>query len=104
MRGLPRVESVQRTAPVILLLLAGAVEAAGDPEETRVRFTDDRDHRVNWRLSAREIQENFNPAPGFVNRRGIRQYDGAFRYRTRPHYQPRDGQEVLLKLSYTLRF
>jgi hypothetical protein len=31
-----------------------------------------------------EIQENFRPALGFVNRRGIRQYDGEFRYRTRP--------------------
>ena len=32
-----------------------------------------------------EIQENFNPALGFVNRRGIRQYEGDFRYRVRPH-------------------
>ena len=44
--------------------------------------------RVNWRLAAQELQENFNPALGFVNRRGIRQYDGAFRYRTRPEQSP----------------
>ena len=31
-----------------------------------------------------EIQENFNPALGFVNRRGIRQYEADVRYRFRP--------------------
>jgi hypothetical protein len=40
--------------------------------------------RVEARLSAAEIQENFRPALGFVNRTGIRQYGGTFRYRTRP--------------------
>lgn len=40
--------------------------------------------RINWNLSVMEIQQNFNPALGFVNRRGIRQYDGTFRHRTRP--------------------
>jgi hypothetical protein len=40
--------------------------------------------RVDIRLSALEIQENFRPALGFVNRTGIRRYDGTFRYRTRP--------------------
>lgn len=40
--------------------------------------------RVNWRVSLQEIQANFHPALGFVNRRGIRQYDGEFRYRSRP--------------------
>ncbi len=30
------------------------------------------------------IEENFNPALGFVNRTGIRRYDAGMRYRTRP--------------------
>jgi hypothetical protein len=40
------------------------------------------DH-VNWKLSARELQENYRPALGFANRTGIRQYSSVFRYRTR---------------------
>lgn len=36
------------------------------------------------RFSAEEIQPNFNPALGFVNRAGIRRYETALRYRTRP--------------------
>lgn len=36
------------------------------------------------RLGVEEIQANFNPALGFVNRAGIRRYDMALRYRTRP--------------------
>jgi hypothetical protein len=36
-----------------------------------------------WRFEAFEIQENFFPALGFVNRTGIRQYEGDFRYRVR---------------------
>ena len=36
------------------------------------------------RVNAHEIQENFTPALGFVNRTGIRQYDSLARYRTRP--------------------
>jgi len=38
---------------------------------------------VNWRLNYKEIGENFNPALGFVNRTGIREYDGRYRYRIR---------------------
>lgn len=38
---------------------------------------------VNWHLRYQEIGENYNPALGFVNRRGIRQYDGDYRYRFR---------------------
>ena len=39
-----------------------------------------------WNPIARyqEIQENFNPALGFVNRAGIRLYEGDLRYRIRP--------------------
>jgi hypothetical protein len=40
--------------------------------------------RLQVRLNALEIQENFTPALGFVNRAGIRQYDSLVRYRTRP--------------------
>jgi hypothetical protein len=40
--------------------------------------------RLNFSVGALEIQENFTPALGFVNRRGIRQYDAKIRYRTRP--------------------
>jgi hypothetical protein len=40
--------------------------------------------RLNVQLGALEIQENFTPALGFVNRRGIRQFDSTIRYRTRP--------------------
>jgi hypothetical protein len=40
--------------------------------------------RFRVSLNAMEIQENFSPALGFVNRSGIRQYQSLFRYRTRP--------------------
>jgi hypothetical protein len=40
--------------------------------------------RLDVKLGALEIQENFKPALGFVNRAGIRQYDASVRYRTRP--------------------
>jgi hypothetical protein len=38
---------------------------------------------VRWNLDYKEVGENFTPALGFVNRRGIRQYDGEFRKRIR---------------------
>jgi hypothetical protein len=38
----------------------------------------------NGKVSYLEIQENFNPALGFVNRRGIREYSGEIRRRVRP--------------------
>ncbi|MDX1516953.1 MAG: sugar-binding protein [Woeseiaceae bacterium] len=40
--------------------------------------------RLFVRLGAEEIGSNFNPALGFVNRAGIRRYQGTLRYRTRP--------------------
>ena len=40
--------------------------------------------RWNARVRYQETQENFNPALGFVNRSGIRLYEGDFRYRIRP--------------------
>ena len=45
--------------------------------------------RWNARANFTEIQQNFNPALGFVNRPGIRRYDGQLRFRVRPergHY------------------
>ena len=40
--------------------------------------------RWNWRASATEIQADFNPALGFANRRGIREYQGSLKRRFRP--------------------
>ena len=40
--------------------------------------------RISAYLAGEEIQDNFNPALGFVNRVGIRRYLAGFRYRTRP--------------------
>ncbi|MFQ6006432.1 MAG: DUF5916 domain-containing protein [Woeseia sp.] len=40
--------------------------------------------RIAANIAALEIQDNFRPALGFVNRTGIRQYEAGFRYRTRP--------------------
>ncbi|MCB1623346.1 MAG: carbohydrate binding family 9 domain-containing protein [Pseudomonadales bacterium] len=39
--------------------------------------------RWSGSLGAQEIQENFRPALGFVNRTGIRQYDGSLKHRRR---------------------
>ncbi|MGE0383910.1 MAG: DUF5916 domain-containing protein [Gammaproteobacteria bacterium] len=46
--------------------------------------------RHNARLEFIELQSNFNPALGFVNRTGIRQYDGSYRFR----YRPRGSRSV----------
>jgi hypothetical protein len=40
--------------------------------------------RYNGLLRYKEIQENFNPALGFVNRTAMREYVSNFRYRIRP--------------------
>lgn len=37
-----------------------------------------------WRARAREIGDDFDPALGFVRRRGVRAYDGTFAYQPRP--------------------
>ena len=47
----------------------------------RIEYPND---RVNWKLEAQEIQRNFNPGLGFVNRPNIRRFDGQYRYRIRP--------------------
>jgi hypothetical protein len=38
---------------------------------------------IEWSAGFKEIQQNFRPALGFVNRRGIRQYEAKGRYRWR---------------------
>ena len=43
---------------------------------------------INWVLGAEELQANYDPALGFVNRSDIRHYFGNFRYRTRPSGGP----------------
>ncbi len=43
---------------------------------------------IRWNIRYLEIQEQFNPALGFVNRPDIRQAEGAFRNRIRPESGP----------------
>ncbi len=40
--------------------------------------------KIRWEMSFREFGEDFDPALGFVNRPGIRQYKGVWQYRWRP--------------------
>jgi hypothetical protein len=40
--------------------------------------------RINFKLEHISLEKNYRPALGFVNRVGIRRYDGTFRYRIRP--------------------
>jgi len=44
--------------------------------------------RINWLLGGEELQADYDPAIGFVNRSDIRHYFGNFRYRTRPSSGP----------------
>ncbi len=39
----------------------------------------------SWNLGFQKIQENFNPALGFVPRKGIQSYSGGFSYQPRPN-------------------
>ncbi len=39
---------------------------------------------INWLLGFEELQEDYDPKLGFVNRNDIRHWFGSFRYRTRP--------------------
>jgi hypothetical protein len=43
---------------------------------------------IRWELGFKEIQDEFDPALGFVNRVDIRQYDAVYRYRIRPDEGP----------------
>ncbi len=47
----------------------------------RIEYPND---RWNWRVGAQEIEKNFYPGLGFLNREGIRRYDGLLRFRRRP--------------------
>ncbi|MEE8556907.1 MAG: DUF5916 domain-containing protein [Myxococcota bacterium] len=47
----------------------------------RIEYPND---AVRFSLEYQELQENYRPALGFVNRVGIRRVDGNFRYRVRP--------------------
>jgi hypothetical protein len=44
--------------------------------------------RVNWKLAAKVLESRFDPALGFANRTGIRDYEGDYRYRWRPERGP----------------
>jgi len=56
--------------------------ATGDDMAWGLRFTLPND-RLELRTSVVELQQNFRPAMGFVNRRAIRQYDGSLYQRWR---------------------
>lgn len=58
-------------------------EGLGDAEDAYGASLVYPNDRINWNLTALEIQRNFNPALGFVNRAGIRDYAAQFRYRHR---------------------
>ncbi|TVQ29909.1 MAG: hypothetical protein EA376_14430 [Phycisphaeraceae bacterium] len=47
----------------------------------RINIPDD---RLSFNLFAAQIGEDFNPALGFVQRRGVREYNGSIRHRWRP--------------------
>jgi hypothetical protein len=42
--------------------------------------------KLRGRLMVKELEENFNPALGFINRRGVRYYIGEVGYNFRPHH------------------
>ena len=46
----------------------------------RIEYPND---RISWKVAMRELQEDFDPKLGFVNRVGIRQYEAGFRHRIR---------------------
>jgi len=54
----------------------------GDPDDARFIRADYQGSRYVWRFSYMDIEENFEPSAGFVNRRrglrGFRRYDGRF--------------------------
>jgi len=50
---------------------------------------------LGWSLDAMEIQDDFNPALGFVPRAGIRRYDGGV------EYQPRPGWDGVRQLEFS---
>jgi hypothetical protein len=61
--------------------VAGRQGAAG------IGFTVPSNSGIRGGLSVKEFQQNFNPALGFINRRGVRDYSGHVAYT----YRPADG-------------
>ena len=58
-----------------------AINGSGLAFGGRIQYPND---RVNWEVSAEFFDDEFNPALGFANRIGIRDYRGGFRRRWRP--------------------
>jgi hypothetical protein len=58
-----------------------AINGSGLAYGGRIQYPND---RINWKISARTFDDEFNPALGFVNRTDIRDYAGEFRRRWRP--------------------
>ncbi len=59
---------------------SSGLDDKGDAFGASLEYPND---KWNWEGHAAEIQENFNPALGFANRRAIRDYDGRIRRRWR---------------------
>jgi hypothetical protein len=62
-----------------------AINGSGLAYGGKVEYPND---RINWNLSARSFDDEFNPELGFVNRVEIRDYRGEFRRRWRPQASP----------------
>jgi hypothetical protein len=58
-----------------------AINGSGLAYGGKIQYPND---RINWTLSARTFDDEFNPELGFVNRTDIRDYAGEFRRRWRP--------------------
>jgi len=56
----------------------------GDDAAWGLRLRMPNTNGVRAGIAVKEIQQNYNPAVGFVNRRGVRDYIGAFGYTHRP--------------------
>lgn len=57
--------------------------------------------RYNWELRFKDIQENFDPALGFVNRDDIRVYDADYRFRIRSQKSAIRTFDMLVDSSLT---
>ena len=58
-----------------------AINGSGLAYGGRIQYPND---RIHWEVTARFFDDEFNPALGFANRVGIRDYRGEFRRRWRP--------------------
>lgn len=64
-------------------LLGTEVPGAGGRDAAFGMRIDYPNDRINWRLTAKEIGENYRPAMGFTDRTGVREYTSVFRRRAR---------------------